>query len=130
MGSTVLLSFRRKSYSGFLRSEKKIHQPPPGDSFLVYNYIYIYIYIYYIHIFLAVYIVYTLYIYSILCIPGLALADSPVIYVNYGDPESSISLMFRSRPGSMDFSERKNPEYDFLRKGSKTVRPVPQIYFT
>ena len=26
--------------------------------------------------------------------------------------------------GSMDFSERKNPEYDFLRKGSKAVGPV------
>ena len=25
---------------------------------------------------------------------------------------------------SMDFSERKNPEYDFLRKGSKDVGPV------
>ena len=24
----------------------------------------------------------------------------------------------------MDFSERKNPEYDFLRKGSKAVGPV------
>ena len=27
-------------------------------------------------------------------------------------------------PGSMDFSERKNPEYDVLRKGSKAVDPV------
>ena len=27
----------------------------------------------------------------------------------------------RSQPGSMDFSERKNREYDFLRKGSKVV---------
>ena len=26
-------------------------------------------------------------------------------------------------PGSMDFSERKNPEYDFLWKGSKAVGP-------
>ena len=26
--------------------------------------------------------------------------------------------------GSMDFLERKNPEYDFLRKGSKAVGPV------
>ena len=30
----------------------------------------------------------------------------------------------RSRPGSMYFSERKNHEYDFLRKGSKAVGPV------
>ena len=29
----------------------------------------------------------------------------------------------RSRPGSMDFSECKNPEYDFLRKGSKAMGP-------
>ena len=27
----------------------------------------------------------------------------------------------QTRSGSMDFSERKNPEYDFLRKRSKTV---------
>ena len=33
-------------------------------------------------------------------------------------------------PGSRIFSERKNPEYDFLRKGSKAVGPVPQIYAT
>ena len=26
--------------------------------------------------------------------------------------------------GSMDFSERKNPEYDFLRKGSKAMGSV------
>ena len=31
-------------------------------------------------------------------------------------------------PGSMDFSERKNPEYDFLRKGIKAVGPVSYIY--
>ena len=30
----------------------------------------------------------------------------------------------QARPVSMDFSERKNPEYDFLRKGSKTVGSV------
>ena len=29
-----------------------------------------------------------------------------------------------TRPGSMDFTEHKNPEYDFLRKGSKAVGPV------
>ena len=29
-----------------------------------------------------------------------------------------------TRPGSMDFSERKNPESDFLRKGSKVAGPV------
>ena len=28
----------------------------------------------------------------------------------------------QTRPGSMDFSERKIPEYSFLRKGSKAVR--------
>ena len=28
------------------------------------------------------------------------------------------------------FSERKYPEYDFLRKGSKAVGPVSQIYGT
>ena len=27
---------------------------------------------------------------------------------------------FQTRPGSSDFSERQNPEYDFLRKGSKS----------
>ena len=37
-------------------------------------------------------------------------------------------LWVRSQPGSMDFSERKNPEYDFLRKGSKAVRTVSMIY--
>ena len=30
----------------------------------------------------------------------------------------------RFRTGSMDFSERKNLEYDFLRKGSKAVGPL------
>ena len=30
----------------------------------------------------------------------------------------------QTRPGSVDFSERKNPEYDFLRKGSKAKGPV------
>ena len=30
--------------------------------------------------------------------------------------------------GRWIFSERKNPEYDFLRKGSKAVDPVSQIY--
>ena len=28
------------------------------------------------------------------------------------------------------FSERKNPEYGFFRKGSKAVGPVPLIYGT
>ena len=28
------------------------------------------------------------------------------------------------------FSERKNPEYDFLRKGSKAIGPVTYIYGT
>ena len=31
---------------------------------------------------------------------------------------------FKPGRGLMDFSERKNPEYDFLRKGSKAVGPV------
>ena len=30
----------------------------------------------------------------------------------------------QTRPGLMDFSERKNPEYDFIPKGSKTVGPM------
>ena len=30
----------------------------------------------------------------------------------------------QTRPGLMDFSERKNPEYDFLWKGSKAIGPV------
>ena len=30
----------------------------------------------------------------------------------------------QTRPGSMDFSERKKREYDFLRKGTKAVDPV------
>ena len=32
--------------------------------------------------------------------------------------------------GRLIFSERKNPEYDFLRKGSKAMGPVSQIYGT
>ena len=32
--------------------------------------------------------------------------------------------------GRWIFSERKNPEYDFLRKGSKAVGPVSYIYGT
>ena len=31
---------------------------------------------------------------------------------------------FKSRQGLWIFSERKTPEYDFLRKGSKAVGPV------
>ena len=31
---------------------------------------------------------------------------------------------FKPGRGRWIFSERKNPEYDFLRKGSKTVGPV------
>ena len=30
----------------------------------------------------------------------------------------------QTRSGSIDFSGRKNPEYDFLLKGSKAVDPV------
>ena len=30
----------------------------------------------------------------------------------------------QTQPGSMDFSERKNLEYDVLRKGSKAMGPV------
>ena len=30
----------------------------------------------------------------------------------------------QTRPGSMDFSERENPEYDFLTKGSKALAAV------
>ena len=35
-----------------------------------------------------------------------------------------------SNPTGVDgfFSERKNPEYDFLRKGSKAMDPVSKIY--
>ena len=36
----------------------------------------------------------------------------------------------QTRLGSMDFSERKNHEYDFLHRGSKAVDPVSQIYGT
>ena len=32
------------------------------------------------------------------------------------------------KPGSMDFPESKNSEYDFIRKGSKAVGPVSLIY--
>ena len=32
--------------------------------------------------------------------------------------------------GRWIFSERKNPEYDFLRKGSKAMGPVSKIYGT
>ena len=35
---------------------------------------------------------------------------------------------FDSGWGRWIFSERKNPEYDFLRKGSKAVGPVSWIY--
>ena len=37
-----------------------------------------------------------------------------------------------SNPAVVDgfFSERKNPEYDFLRKGSNAVSPVLYIYGT
>ena len=31
---------------------------------------------------------------------------------------------FKPGQGRLNFSERKNPEYDFLRKGSKAVGPV------
>ena len=32
----------------------------------------------------------------------------------------------QTRPGWMDFSEHKNPQYDFLRKGSKAIGPDTQ----
>ena len=35
---------------------------------------------------------------------------------------------FKPARGRWTFSERKNPEYDFLRKGSKVVGPVSYIY--
>ena len=37
---------------------------------------------------------------------------------------------FKSSRGRWIFAERKNPEYYFLRKGSKAVGPVPYIYCT
>ena len=40
------------------------------------------------------------------------------------------SSRVQTRPGSMDFSERKNPKYNFLQKGSKAVAPMSQIYGT
>ena len=36
----------------------------------------------------------------------------------------SVVRGFDPRRGRWTFSERKNPEYDFLRKGSKVVGPV------
>ena len=44
----------------------------------------------------------------------------PVVILTSG----SEGLQVQSQPGLMDFSERKHPEYDFLRKGSKAVGPV------
>ena len=37
---------------------------------------------------------------------------------------------FKSSQGRWIFSEPKNPEYDFLWKGSKAVDPVSYIYGT
>ena len=37
---------------------------------------------------------------------------------------------FKSGRGRWIFSERKNPDYDFLRKGSKAVGPMLYIYGT
>ena len=34
----------------------------------------------------------------------------------------------QTRPGWMDFSERKNPEYDLLRKASKALGPVYNVF--
>ena len=47
--------------------------------------------------------------------------DGPVVIIFATGSEV---LRVQTWPGSMDFSERKNPEYDFLRKGSKAVGPV------
>ena len=70
----------------------------------------------------------------------MTLADSVCVAYSSVDPGGPISgyhtrlwirgLRVRSRPGSMDFSERKYPEYDFLRKGSKVMGPVWSIYGT
>ena len=49
------------------------------------------------------------------------------------DPDGQVVIIVASRsvirgfdpgPGQWILSERKNPEYDFLRKGSKAVGPV------
>ena len=58
---------------------------------------------------------------SILVVWGSNLSHS------YFNPRGS---RVQTRPVSMDFSERKNPEYDFLRKGRKAVGPVTSIYGT
>ena len=55
------------------------------------------------------------------------------------DPCGPVVIILASGPevrgfdpdrGRWIFSERKNPEYDFLRKGSKVVDPVSYIYGT
>ena len=47
--------------------------------------------------------------------------DGPVVIILATGPEVR---GFKPGRGRWIFSERKNPEYDFLRKGSKTVGPV------
>ena len=51
----------------------------------------------------------------------------------WGDPGGPVVIILATGPefrefkpcqGRWIFSERKNPEYDFLRKGSKAVGPV------
>ena len=56
--------------------------------------------------------------------------DGPVVSLSYSLLESRFA---GSNPAEVDeffFSERKNPKFDFLRKGSKAVGPVPYIYGT
>ena len=60
----------------------------------------------------------------------------PTVYIctiQRGDPGGSVVIIlasgsevcgFDSRPGLMDFSERKNPAYDFLWKRSNAVGAV------
>ena len=51
------------------------------------------------------------------------------IYIYYFESITTAEVhAFNTGLGSLDFSERKNPEYDFLWKGSKAVGPVSQIY--
>ena len=49
-------------------------------------------------------------------------AGGPMVIILATGPEVRVFKPGRSR---WIFSERKNPEYDFLRKGSKAVSPVP-----
>ena len=59
-------------------------------------------------------------------INNLILADPVVIILATGSEVRG----FKSGRGRWIFLERKNPEFDFLRKGSKALGPVSYIYGT